>query len=104
MSTKDTKTFTPGPWTLCYDGEIDGADGRTVCWFSWDSFKEFNDDETLKANAHLIAAAPELLAALEPFAKFACDEPNDCFNCRARVAVKKAKGEWLYADSKGISQ
>jgi hypothetical protein len=45
------------------------------------------------ANGRLIAAAPELLEALEPFAKFACDEPNDCFNCRARAAIKKARGE-----------
>ena len=41
----------------------------------------------------LFRAAPDLLEALEPFAKFACDEPCGCNNCRARAAVAKAKGK-----------
>ena len=53
---------TPGPWVLCYDGQIDGPDGRTICRFTWDSFKGFNDSPTEKANARLIAAAPETAA------------------------------------------
>ncbi|KKL77401.1 hypothetical protein LCGC14_2035220 [marine sediment metagenome] len=55
--------FTPGPWRLCYDGQIDGADGNFVCSFRWSSYKDFNDPEN-KATARLIAAAPELLEAL----------------------------------------
>jgi len=42
------------------------------------------------ADAHLIAAAPRLLAALQPFAAFACDPPCGCYNCIARHAIAKA--------------
>lgn len=31
----------------------------------------------------------ELIAALKPFAKFACDEPCECHNCRARALLAK---------------
>lgn len=48
------------------------------------------------ANSRLIAAAPELLEALIPFAKFAFDSPHVdelmCHNCRARAAIAKAEG------------
>ena len=57
--------FTPGPWSICYDGQLDGADGTRVLFLPFDSYKEFNDlPPTFKANIRLIAAAPELLAAL----------------------------------------
>ncbi len=49
-------------------------------------------DDVRKAAA-VCAAAPELLEALRPFANFACDEPCDCHNCRARAAIIKATGE-----------
>ena len=39
------------------------------------------------------AAADDLMEALEPFANFACDPPNECHNCKALAAIKKAKGE-----------
>lgn len=45
---------------------------------------------------HLRAVNAELLEALEPFAKFACDTPHvnepDCYNCRARAAILRARG------------
>ena len=56
--------FTPGPWRLCYDGQIDGADGNFVCSFRWSSYKDFNDPEN-KATARLIAQAPEMYELLE---------------------------------------
>lgn len=61
---------TPGPWTLCYDGQIDGPKGYCVCRFEWSSFKEFNDSPMDKANARLITAAPDLLEALHEVEEF----------------------------------
>ena len=64
---KTASKFTPGPWRLCYDGQIDGADGSFVCSFRWSSYKDFNEPRN-KANAHLIAAAPEMYELLESLA------------------------------------
>lgn len=63
--------YAPGPWKLCYDGEIESADGCTVVSLSFDSYKEFNESsEVVKANYRLIAAAPDLLAALVAISEF----------------------------------
>lgn len=107
-STNTLQAFTPGPWKVNDDRADELAAGAQPS--GWVSIRANKYDtvasaynrgyETNMANARLIAAAPELLAALEPFAKFACDEPNDCFNCRARRAVNKAKGECEQANSK----
>ena len=55
-----TAGHTPGPWRYDYEsgycGEIIAANGSSVCSF---------DDEPNKADAKLIAAAPELLAVLQ---------------------------------------
>lgn len=59
-------------------------------------------DETIEVNqiAALIdkhTRLPEVLAALEPFAKFACDEPHtdepECHNCRARRLLAAEAGD-----------
>jgi hypothetical protein len=56
------------------------------------------EDAEITANARLIAAAPDLLEALRPFANYACDPPcpgapvHWCHNCIARVAIAKAEG------------
>lgn len=58
-------THFKAPWKLCYDGQIDSADGRTVARFQWESYREFTElsgDE--QKTLRLIAAAPDLLAAL----------------------------------------
>lgn len=64
--------FTPGPWTLCYDGQIDGPDGLKICGFSWDSYREFNEGNNA-ANARLIAAAPEMYEMVTEIVR-----ANDC--------------------------
>ena len=59
-----THTHTPGPWSVETKGSrhfIDGADELTVAYVDRAGVRE---RQTYEANAHLIAAAPELLAAL----------------------------------------
>lgn len=120
-----TMTHTPGPWTLetvrtasglChkvgpFPPRREGSAPRHACLYS-DYPSESNPaDQELLANAHLISAAPELLAALEACHGAlewvieqgggpACEhEAGVCF-CKennalnaARAAIAKAKGE-----------
>jgi type VI protein secretion system component VasF len=78
---------TPGPWTLIDDyGRFDVDSARhNVCSVS-------NHDPRHEANARLIAAAPELLAALKEL----CSAPNKKRPERvweeARAAIVKAEG------------
>jgi hypothetical protein len=50
--------YTPGPWRV--EGPYVFSSGRTVARFDWDI-----RDAADEANARLIAAAPDLLAAAE---------------------------------------
>jgi hypothetical protein len=87
--------FTPGPWfpseTKMGKGKVVDDKGFSVANCSASTYAQQNVD------SHLIAAAPELYEALEPFASFACDEPHvgepECNNCKARAALAKARGE-----------
>ncbi len=80
---------TPGPWTICYDGQLDGPNGETICLFTWDSFKEFSEP-TNSANARLLAAAPDLLAALIDLVERGTDSPE---HVAAERAIARATGE-----------
>ncbi len=93
---------TPGPWRYCPASEAVWSDARPdkIC-------KAFDTCEEDAANARLIAAAPALLAALEPFAEL-CDSAK-CADMgeheaasfvisaesmrRARAALALAKGD-----------
>jgi hypothetical protein len=93
---------TPGPWaTSLSEGQVWGAGGEIQvakcrsspgCGMLW-------DDVQIKANAHLIAAAAELLEALEDLVgqgECHCDSPgcNACDRTKTYSAlIKKAKGE-----------
>ena len=71
---------TPGPWHVEIYNEgrnmdVQDAKGRGVL---------------TKENAQLIAAAPELLAALEAFVQHGTIDPED--RRRARAAITKARG------------
>lgn len=60
-------SFTPGPWKVkfkknCY-WSIYGADKYSILAIPHDD--EFGDTPVDRANAHLVAAAPDMLAALE---------------------------------------
>jgi hypothetical protein len=93
----DTMAFTPGPWKVDepYRNEvyIDGANGRTV------AFVTHNDDERKEqaADACLIAAAPDLLAAckalLEGIDEYWATLPEGKAAIdAARAAVARAEG------------
>lgn len=83
---------TAGPWTLCYDGQIDGPNGEMVCRFAWTTFKEFNDDPTAKANAALIAAAPALLERLKAEHDIDAAVGWDAPDCPTCAAIRAAEG------------
>ena len=90
---------TPGPWTVIsgskkldywIQGPIVNEDEfRDICSLStWDS------DERIKANAHLIAAAPDLLEAC--YRAIGCGGLNHIVDTKVRkqveAAIAKAEG------------
>lgn len=74
MTTKTKAAHTPGPWMLT--GEIDRIhSGEVICPGKHESpvavccdFNRYEREEEREANARLIAAAPDLLAACKAFA------------------------------------
>lgn len=86
---------TPGPWRInpCFQTMIsnceDGDDSADICEVSeWTP--EFWDERD--ANARLIAAAPELLEALEKAIHARVIRDGDVVDTM-RAAIAKAKGE-----------
>jgi len=95
---------TPGPWRFNGDEVVQYINGSlgdpTVCSLvgvGGDSYAE--DEDEFMANAHLIAAAPDMLYALEDLLATvaAHDGPKSIDELgvigRAMTAIKKAKGE-----------
>jgi hypothetical protein len=102
-------THTPGPWHVC------GAErGGCICGHVWDATGNVHvasatalnmvnpddlesqevcvhDVDETKANARLIAAAPDMLAALKAVVAIA-DRRTDEFDA-ARAAIAKAEGK-----------
>lgn len=87
---------TPGPWTvgISADNGIHCVDCEDVeiCEV-WGAVRDKVETEESAANARLIAAAPELLEALETAAEAL--EAAEFFEkaAMARAAIAKAKGE-----------
>lgn len=86
---------TPGPWTR--NRAINTVDmGRysVICPFGADSKKHVSE---IEANMRIIAAAPDLLAALEAIIKmigpYAGQGRMDAEIAAARAAIAKARGE-----------
>lgn len=98
-------SHTPGPWVIegesgnPGEGEVITSTGRTICWTAntWDLD---GDEEAItaedRANARLIACAPEMLDALRlakdalDLAQSQVDSENDRYNlCKRLVAVKR---------------
>ena len=87
------KTFTPGPWKVStsavYD-QVNAADESLICFAAM--------KENSKANARLIAAAPELFEALERAVEiiqneYPVDQHADYGVPSMITALAKAKGE-----------
>jgi len=90
---------TPGPWRigvrLPFSGDkfIYGAGGAEVA----DCDRVTNFPEVNRANAQLIAAAPDLLEAARSAIEWAAQVPYPYrewpFVCRLRAAIAKAEGK-----------
>lgn len=90
--------YTPGPWTT--DGSARGGDldiiapsGR-VALIDCESRRDFQSEAVLESSARLIAAAPELLAALEAcLHRLDAHDDQSAPEClAARAAIAKATG------------
>ncbi len=85
--------WTPGPWEVGGKPNGAGEDWRTIQTNAL-PFRPSYVAEALKEDAALIAAAPDLLEALERIlgaARGTMDEVRACHE--ARAAISKAKGE-----------
>jgi hypothetical protein len=100
MSAKHT--FTAGPWDLCEVGDYADFDGRSRVILDGGMTQRIAvvhvSDEEGDANARLIAAAPELLLALETLVSLSGDENATAVDegnawAQARAAIAKATGE-----------
>jgi hypothetical protein len=95
---------TPGPWTIEYETEGGEPYDDGVRIDSLEGPVAFN---VIDCSAHLIAAAPELLAALKMWMELEttcygrcpcyCDDPEiakhgQCYACMATDAIAKAEG------------
>ena len=92
---------TQGPWVVKlkdHKWAIKGPDKKhsPVALVEVEGFGMGPSMAVRKANAHLIAAAPDLLAALEDMLNLTLDEDDIAVSSRiakARAAIAKAKGE-----------
>lgn len=86
---------TPGPWIVKQTSSgnpfvYEGATGKTVAGVAL--VKKDCDREESEANARLIAASPELLAALEKIEYLAGCIAEPKLQQIARIAIAKARG------------
>lgn len=86
--------WTPGPWRVGTHHQIlsTGGDNRCAGIVSYNSWMGIEEAE---ANAHLIAAAPDMYAALEQLVNTAASYQPHFYNelKQARAALAKARGE-----------
>ncbi len=83
--------FSPGPWSVLATTVVTGRDGEWICTACR------ADSAVAAADAILIAAAPELLAAAKFFAEFGganqSEFKSDPVIMRHLNAIRKAEGE-----------
>lgn len=119
VSDDSTKSHTPGPWLVNFEQNkfdsrrskvqvVDGSsaslnNGGLPLVLANVNAMPFNDESVPLANAHLIASAPDLLAALEVVLSSTCGNVGDdgyegCIRIEAKAldraiaAISKAKG------------
>lgn len=86
--------FTPGPWRTKRHGDgwnIVAADGSEIVSAAWDYSGGDDGGVYGKSDANLIAAAPELYAALSEILTTAI-QVNASVYARSRAALAKAEG------------
>jgi hypothetical protein len=83
---------TPGPWVT---GQHGGVIDRRGCAVAKVQEMPGQDCGEVEANASLLSAAPDMLAALEELLadKYLSDPINADRMAKARAAIAKAKGE-----------
>jgi len=90
-------THTKGPWKLSAGRNIETESGEFYITYGKDRYGNpvFRDFVELDRNARLIAAAPELLDALQDLLKdkYLADPINADRMAAARAAIAKATGE-----------
>ena len=90
---------TPGPWTVEHDEatKVLDADGCTLAWVGHLHLRGRRSSEEVGANARLIAAAVDMLEALEAIVAdaeyLALVGDNHARRMAAKAAIAKAKGE-----------
>ncbi|KAB2792569.1 hypothetical protein F9K96_05350 [Brucella anthropi] len=99
----DTK-FTPGPWEWetplgddCYSIVQAGLDAHKWRFIAHISVGKLEEGEfprrQCKANANLIAAAPDLYEVVDAMARFDGRNNNHHLKSMAKAAIAKARGE-----------
>lgn len=94
---------TPGPWMVTdSEGDVSLNGGVSIGIddaFGQDGGRDYclatvvhGDPDELRANAELVAAAPELLAALEEMMEYRPCNQLGAVTHRARAVIAKAKG------------
>ena len=102
--TERKEQFTPGPWNCKNSIYVNGPNGLKECG-TWIDYDGRDDSDNVigmvfcSANAHLIAAAPELYEALKELIAVLCHDGRDlsqeiCTKMHdAESALAKARGE-----------
>lgn len=91
--------FTPGPWSLLFNDKTKVVlEQQGVAVFIADTYAGFTkSEEEQKANAALIAAAPEMYEALADIAENCgnrgCSETCAEAGCKICKILKKARGK-----------
>ncbi len=101
MKPKNTK----GPWVIAKDNQTIKSDETYICRIRY-PFSPIDENDEIAANARLIAAAPEMLEALENALawidrshKYGSDMESSRLSCLLDAsgilsdAIKKARGE-----------